>query len=189
MAERLVVLSDMWGAKKGLWITSYLGYLQQYFEITYYDCQQLANLDVIVKSADNINRAFVEGGIDTAVAHLLKKEKEPAHYLGFSTGGTIAWKANLIGLPMKSLYTVSSTRIRAEEKKPSCSTTLLFGDSDVYRPNQEWYKKIGIEGQLIKGFGHNLYTDEKNISKVCLDLLNAVTKKPKEDKSKQIKIA
>ena len=35
MAERLVVLSDMWGAKKGLWITSYLGYLQQYFDIVF----------------------------------------------------------------------------------------------------------------------------------------------------------
>ena len=35
MAERLVILSDLWGAKKGLWITSYLGYLQQYFDIVW----------------------------------------------------------------------------------------------------------------------------------------------------------
>ncbi len=189
MAERLVILSDMWGAKKGLWITSYLGYLQQYFDVTYYDCQELANLDITVPSSDNIHKAFVEGGIDTAVAHLITKEKEAAHYLGFSTGGTIAYKANLMGLPMKSLYTVSSTRIRAEEKRPDCPTTLLFGDEDIYRPKQEWYDTLGVNGELIKGFGHNLYTDEKNISKVCLDLLNSVTQKSKKEKSVHIKIA
>ncbi len=44
MAERLVVLSDMWGAKKGLWITSYLGYLQQYFDIVFYDSLQLSDI-------------------------------------------------------------------------------------------------------------------------------------------------
>ena len=41
MAEKLIILSDMWGSKKGLWITSYLGYLQQYFDITYYDSQPI----------------------------------------------------------------------------------------------------------------------------------------------------
>lgn len=184
MAERLVIVSDMWGVKNGLWITSYLGYLQQYFDITFYDCQQLAHLDVLVRSEENIHQAFVDGGIATAAAHLLKKEKEPVHYLGFSTGGTIAWKANLMGLPMKSLYTVSSTRIRTESKGPDCPTTVLFGDNDIYRPKSVWYEEVGVKGELIKGFGHNMYTDEKVIQKVCLDLLHSVTqvtnKKEKE---------
>ncbi|MEP3210969.1 MAG: hypothetical protein ABJN95_17420 [Maribacter sp.] len=189
MAEKLVILSDMWGAKKGLWITSYLGYLQQYFDITYYDIQQLSNLDVTVHTTENVHRAFVEGGIDTAVAHLLKKESEPAHYLGFSMGGTIAWKSGLLGLPMKSLYTVSSTRIRAEETKPDCKTIALFGDQDVYRPKLDWHQKVGVKSELIEGFGHTMYGDEKIIGKVCLDLLNAVTQKPKEEKTIQIRIA
>ncbi len=189
MAEKLVILSDMWGSKKGLWITSYLGYLQQYYDIVFYDCQQLANIDLTVSSEENIHSAFVEGGIDTAVAHLLKKETAPAHYLGFSTGGTIAWKANLLGLPMKSLYTVSSTRIRAEENRPDCKTTVLFGDTDLYRPKQDWYKKLNIEGELIKDFGHELYTDEKNIQKICLDLLNTVIQKPKPGVVEKIRIA
>ena len=46
MARRLVVLSDLWGSKKGLWITSYLGYLQQYYDIVYYDSRQLADMDL-----------------------------------------------------------------------------------------------------------------------------------------------
>lgn len=177
MAEKLVIISDMWGARKGLWITSYLGYLQQYFDITYHDSQQLANLDVQVKSAENLHHAFVEGGIDTAVAHLMKKENKPAHYLGFSTGGTIAWKAGLQGLPMKSLYTVSSTRLRAETHKPDCPTVALFGDNDVYRPKADWYTNVGIKPEIFTGFGHEMYTDEKIIGKVCLDLLKAVTQK------------
>ncbi|NNE77093.1 MAG: hypothetical protein HKN31_08475 [Pricia sp.] len=185
MAERLIILSDMWGAKKGLWITSYLGYLQQYFNITFYDCQHLANLDVSISSEENIHRAFVEGGIDTAVAHLLKKETEPAHYLCFSLGGSIAWKAGLLGLPMKSLYAVSSTRIRSEVNKPDCPTRVLFGDGDIYRPKSNWYENIGIQGELIKGFGHEMYTDEKTIQKVCLDLLNLVTQKAITEKKEK----
>ncbi|WP_299431427.1 hypothetical protein [uncultured Maribacter sp.] len=182
MAERLVIISDMWGAKKGLWITSYLGYLQQYFDIVFYDSQQLANLDLKVNSGENIHKAFVDGGIDTAVAHLLKKEKVESHYLAFSTGGTIAWKAATLGLPMKSLYNVSATRIRNEESKPKVPTKLIFGKNDAYKPSHEWEKKLGVESERIENFGHTLYTDEKIIKKVCMDLLNQVTKLPNKAK-------
>lgn len=175
MAERLVVVSDMWGAKKGLWITSYLGYLQQYFDIVFYDCQQLANLDLQVYTEENVHNSFVNGGIDTAVAHLLRKESEPSHYLAFSTGGTIAWKAALQGVPMKSLYVISATRLRFETVRPSNKVELMYGERDENRPSEEWAKKIGCEMELMEGFGHTLYSDEKNIRKVCQDLLATVT--------------
>ncbi|MGB7395350.1 MAG: hypothetical protein WA913_13235 [Pricia sp.] len=187
MAERLVIVSDMWGVKKGLWITSYLAYLQQHFDITFYDCQQLAHLEVIVQTEENIHKAFVEGGIDTAATHLLKREQEPAHYLGFSTGGVIAWKASQLGLPMKSLYTVSATRIRSDLKTPLCPTTVLFGDTDMYRPKSDWYEKTKVKGELIKGFGHQMYTDEKVIQKVCLDLLRSANQKAvKKEREKAV---
>ena len=175
MAERLVVLSDIWGVKKGLWITSYLGYLQQYYNIVFYDIQQLAHIDLTVNCEENLHDAFVKGGIDTAVAHLLRKEKTPSHYLAFSTGGTIAWKAALKGLPMKSLYTISATRIREEKMKPDCKMTLVYGEKDLYTPKKNWRKKLGIEFEMIPNFGHDLYADEKIISKVCQDLLASVT--------------
>ena len=174
MAERLVVISDMWGAKKGLWITSYLGYLQQYFDIVFYDCQQLANINITVDSGENLHREFVEGGICTAVAHLLKKETVPSHYLAFSTGGTIAWKAALLGLPMKSLYNVSATRLRMEEELIKAPVTLMYGSNDVNKPTQEWADNLGTTLELIPNFGHELYTDEKIIQKVCQDLLGRV---------------
>ncbi len=189
MAEKLVIVSDMWGSRKGQWITSYLGYLQQYFDITYYDSQQLGNIDVPVNTSENIHRAFVEGGIDTAVAHLMRKESEPAHYLAFSTGGTIAWKAGLKGLPMKSLYTVSATRIRTEENKPECAITALFGDNDIYRPRADWYAKQNLNSDIVKGFGHTMYTDEKVIDKVCLELLKSVTQKHKTNTLQKVQVA
>ena len=129
--EKLVILSDLWGAKRGLWITSYLGYLHQYYDIEYYDIQQLAHIDAPIYTEKELHTAFVNGGIDTAVEHLLKRNKKPAHYLAFSTGGTIAWKANLKGLPMKSLYAVSATRIRMESNMIDCDVDLLFGEKDL----------------------------------------------------------
>ena len=186
MAERLVIISDMWGVKKGLWITSYLGYLQHYFDITFYDSQALAHLDVQVLNQENIHRAFVEGGIETAASHLLKKEHKPAHYLGFSMGGSIAWKANLLGLPMKSLYTISATRIRNETKFPNCKTTVLFGDTDNCRPKAAWYNTANLNSELIKGFGHNMYNDEKIIKKVCLDLLKSVHQTEISEKKEKV---
>src|SRR5690606_7019633 len=128
MTNRLVILSDMWGSRKGLWITSYLGYLQQYYDITFYDCQHLANINIAIDSPENVNKEFINGGIDTAVAHSLTKETEPSNYLAFSTGGTIAWKAALRGLPMKSLYAISSTRLRLEMEKPIGDIKLLYGE-------------------------------------------------------------
>ncbi|MFK5974843.1 MAG: hypothetical protein QM485_16390 [Flavobacteriaceae bacterium] len=176
MAERLVMVSDMWGTKKGLWITSYLGYLQQYFDIVFYDSQHLANIDLTINTEENIHKAFVDGGIDTAAACLLKKEKMiPSHYLAFSTGGTIAWKAALMGLPMKSLYTVSATRIRLENSRPQIPTTLIYGSNDKFIPSDNWFERLGVEKESIKNFGHTLYTDEKIIQKVCLNLLENVT--------------
>ena len=177
MAEKLVILSDMWGVKRGLWITSYFGYLQQYYDIEFHDCQQLGNVDVTVNTEENVHKAFVEGGIDTAVAHLMKKHTEPAHYLAFSTGGTIAWKAGAKGLPMKSLTAISPTRIRNEEKGPNCEMDILFGENDNFRPDANWAKKVGVTLDVVPNFGHQLYSDEKIISEVSLKLLQRVTRR------------
>ncbi|MGB3144857.1 MAG: hypothetical protein WBB24_12180 [Maribacter sp.] len=178
MAEKLVIVSDMWGAKKGLWITSYLGYLQQYFDITFYDSQQLANLDIVVQTEENVHNAFLEGGIETAVAHLLKKEKTPCYYLAFSTGATIVWEAAKKGLPVKSLYGVSPTRIRHTNAKPAVNFQLLYGSKDEFRPSDDWANRLGIDLEIASNYGHSLYTDDTIIQKVSLDLLQQVTQIP-----------
>lgn len=184
MAERLVVLSDMHGAKKGLWITSYLGYLQQYFDIVFYDCKDLAAIALEVNSDINIQKEFMEGGIDTAVAHLLTKEVIPSHYLTFSVGGTIAWKAGKQGLPVKSLFAISPMDLHSSWTSPEFPFKLLYGESDPGMPDQAWQYEMGENCRVEPMFGHQLYSDEKIISKVCLELLEVILLK-KESKPKK----
>ncbi len=178
MAERLVVVSDMWGSKKGLWITSYLGYLQQYFDIVFYDSRELAHLDKSITKADEIYSAFINGGLETAVAQLLHKELEPSHYLTFCAGGTIAWHAAKRGLPIKSLYAVSPKDLHVEDEGPYCPVTLLYGELEETLPSVEWSVLTKTQVERIPNFGHEMYSDEKIIRKVCLDLLELVIKKP-----------
>ncbi len=173
MAERLVILSDMWGSKKGLWITSYLGYLQSYFDIVFYDCRELAYLDVKFNTRENIYDAFVNGGLNTAVGQLLKKEIEPSHYLTFCAGGTIAWEAALKGLPIKSLYAISPLNLHIAKQKPDIAVNLLYGEFQQHIPESEWGSVKGITLEKMPKFGHDLYSDEKIIKKVCLDLLES----------------
>lgn len=188
MAERLVVLSDMWGAKRGLWITSYLGYLQQYFEIVYYDSQELADIEVPVRTRENVCNAFVQGGYKTAVTQLLSRETAPSHYLTFCAGGTIAWRAALMGLPMKSLFAISPLWLHRQDQKPDAKVKLLFGEYQEHRPVPQWAEELGVPMEVVPRFGQTLYSDEKIIRKVCLELLEAVAHKvPAEEKQKPAK--
>ncbi len=177
MAEKLVILSDMWGSKKGLWITSYLGYLQQYFDIQYYDTQQLAGVDIVVCTPENLMKAFQSGGMDTAVAQLLNKEEEPCHYLTFCAGGTVVWHAALQGLPMKSLYAISPMDLPMDAEKPACPVRLLYGKNDTELPSEEWARDKGVSLEVLPQYGHELYSDEMIVQKVCLRLLEAVIHK------------
>jgi hypothetical protein len=177
MAERLVILSDIWGAKKGLWITSYLGNLQQYYDIIYYDTQQLAGLDVLIHSRENLNEAFLHGGLHTAVAQILKMESIPSHYLTFGSGGNVAWQAALKGLPAKSIYAVSPYNIHLANEMPCCPISLLYGEIDESIPSLEWSEMMEIPVEAVPRFGKELYSDEKIIQMICLKLLESVMKK------------
>lgn len=177
MAERLVILSDMWGSKKGLWITSYLGYLQQYFDIVFYDCQQLGDISLPVDTYENVCNEFSNGGLETAVAHLLRKETTPSHYLAFCAGGTIAWKAAAKGLPIKSLHAVSAKIDQSETKAPLFPVTMIYGQYDEFAPSKIWTSALGVSMDVVPSFGHELYTDEKIIKMVCQSLLGKVIQK------------
>lgn len=182
MVERLVILSDIWGSKKGLWITTYLGYLQQHFDIVFYDCQQLANIDLAVETEENLREAFQHGGTETAIAHLLNKEGQGnAHFLTFGIGGHITWKAGLRGLKIKSLYAVSSPAMSLEEQRLDCRTTLLYGGNDNGAPGAAWELSMGVVLEKVPLFGHELYSDDKIIQKICQELLGRAIKKQLQD--------
>ncbi len=176
MAEKLVVISDKWGAKKGLWIASYFGYLQQYYDIVFHDCQQLGNVDVSIFSEENIDKAFNEKGIASAVSNLIKKETQQAHYLAFGTGATVAYKASLKGLPAKTITAISALGIESEEQAPNADIRLIYGECDKSKPSLKWAKSVGANLTIVPNFGHTLYSDEKIISEVSLELLENITK-------------
>jgi len=177
MAERLVILSDLWGAKKGLWITSYLGYLQQYFDIVYYDTSQLADLDTGLTSAEDLCTAFDNGGLERAVRNLMAKESTPGHYLTFCAGGTVVWNAAKEGLPVESLYAVSPLNMHRETDVPDCQLTLVYGEYMDNRPSKDWALNMGAPMEIIPRFGREMYSDEKIIQKVCKDLLDEALRK------------
>lgn len=177
MAERLVVLSDMWGSRKGLWITSYLGYLQQYFDIVYHDSQVLADLQNVVKTPESLCEAFLKGGYDRAVSELLRKEQEESHYLTFCAGGTIAWSAALRGLPMKSLLAVSPLWMHEQSETPHVPVKLMYGEYMDNRPSEAWAEQMGVQMEVVPRFGRELYSDEKIIQQVCRELLERIIQK------------
>ncbi|MDF0707980.1 hypothetical protein [Flagellimonas okinawensis] len=177
MAEKLVVISDKWGAKKGLWIASYFGYLQQYYDIVFHDCQQLGNVDVSIFSEENIDKAFNEGGVERAVSNLIRKESEPAHFLAFGTGAAVTYKAVLKGLPAKSVTAISALGIENEDQLLSADVDLIYGECDKLKPGLGWAKSVGAKLRIVPNFGHSLYSDEKIISDISLELLEKVTKK------------
>lgn len=177
MAERLVILSDLWGAKKGLWIASYLGYLQQYFDIVYYDTSQLADLETGMLKPEDLNDAFDKGGLKRAVRALMAKETTPSHYLTFCAGGTVVWNAARKGLPVRSLYAVSPLYLHRETEAPDCQVTLVYGEYMDRRPSRDWALKLGAPMEVIPRFGKTMYSDEKIIQKVCRDLLDEALRK------------
>lgn len=185
MAKRLVVLSDLYGSKKGLWITSYLGYLQQYFDIVYYDSRELADMDLPpVHNVEELHHAFAESGMKRAASQLLSKEKEPSHYLTFGGGGSIAWQGALMGLPIERLYAISPLCLQKIGERPTCRVTLVYGEYHENRPAPLWFRHMGLDPEVVPKFGQELYSDEKIIQKVCLALLEDITK---GDKGKHLK--
>ena len=146
---RLILLSDLWGKGKSNWVTQYTTLLKKHFDVRYYDSCELAAVDKNDYTEEQLHSQFINSGIDKAVEALLQKEKEAIYIIGFSIGGTIAWKASLLGLKVTALFTISSTRLRYETQKPSETITLFFGEDDHYKPNFQWFEKMELKEYLF----------------------------------------
>jgi pimeloyl-ACP methyl ester carboxylesterase len=64
-----------------------------------------------------------------------------------------------------------------EAPKPDCPVRLLFGEKDEVLPSKEWAASKGISLEVLPQYGHELYSDEMIVQKVCLRLLEAVINK------------
>jgi dienelactone hydrolase len=171
MKPRLIILSDLWGKEKSGWVSAYIELLKDKFEIQYYDCCELGIIDKINYTEENLHSQFVNGGIEKAVQHLLKAEKNQINVLAFSIGGTIAWKAALQGLNIRSLFAVSSTRLRYEDEIPNGAIKLYYGENDSNVPNENWFQKHSIDFKIIKKKEHGFYTEKDFATSICKEVL------------------
>jgi dienelactone hydrolase len=171
MKPRLIILSDLWGKEKSDWISNYVSLLKDKFEIQCYDCCELGAIDKTNYIEENLHSQFVTGGIAKAVEHLLKAEKNQIDILGFSIGGTIAWKGALMGLNVKNLFAVSSTRLRYENGIPNGIIKLYYGENDSYIPSENWLKKHSINFEIIKNKEHDFYTEKDFATSICKEIL------------------
>ncbi|WP_348824336.1 alpha/beta hydrolase [Flavobacterium aestuarii] len=171
MKPRLIILSDLWGKEKSDWVSIYIELLEEKFEIQYYDCCELAEIDKTEYFEENLHSQFINGGIEKAIANLLKKEKDQVVVLAFSIGGTIAWKTALEGLNIRSFFAVSSTRLRYENETPTGRIKLYYGENDRNKPNNDWFQKHSIALEIIKKKGHSFYTDKYFAIEICNEIL------------------
>lgn len=171
MKPKLIILSDLFGFDNSEWIEEYVKLLETNFEIALYDSYKLAEINNNNLSEIEFHNQFINGGIKQAVTNLIKIENNEIHILAFSIGGTIAWKAALESINIKSIYAVSSTRIRYEIKKPSGNIYLLFGENDPFKPKNAWFQKLKLEAEIIKNGLHEIYKNEEVIQKLCKQII------------------
>lgn len=168
---RLVILSDLWGIKQSDWLQYYIQHLKNTFYIQYYDCRVLGNLDLNENNEKELHSKFLNSGIDTAISELKKKEKLPAQILAFSIGGLIAWKFALETDKVKSLWLISSTRLRLENTKPNCYIQLYYGQDDPNRPKKNWFDQLELTPLLLKNKQHDIYTEASFASIISTELI------------------
>lgn len=163
----LIIISDMHGYDKDS-IPHYMRYDLDNYDCRYYSVKQLAQ---IKNSIQDAHSQYVEHGIQSAIKSLLELQFEAVSVLAFSIGGTIAWKAALSGLKIKSLIAVSSTRLRLEINKPDCDIKLIYASNDPYKPSQNWFYEMALEPIIIEGAGHDIYK-QLEIRKIISEILS-----------------
>lgn len=173
MKQRLIILSDLWGIGRSQWWPNYVQPLRQHFELEWYDCCQLGEIDLKDYEQQKIHQQFLEGGIERAISNLLAAEKQqaPALILAFSIGGTIGWKAIQQGLICEYFCAVAATRLRKEHKIFPVKGKLYYGADDPFRPKEPWsQQQVNLSYELLHCYGHEAYTKPK-VAKTIIDEL------------------
>jgi pimeloyl-ACP methyl ester carboxylesterase len=174
MKPRLIILSDLWGKEKSDWVSVHVELLKDKFEIQYYDCCELGGIDKVNYTEESLHSQFVNSGIEKAVENLLKVEKNQVDILAFSIGGTIAWKAALKGLNVRSLFAVSATRLRYEDEIPNGAIKLYYGENDSNKPSNDWFEKHSIDFEIIKNREHVFYAEKDCSTLICDEILKKI---------------
>jgi hypothetical protein len=177
MKSKLIILSDLWGSENSLWTKEYLSKLESFFEISFYDCCEFAEITYANSTEESRHNQFVNGGIDKAVRNLNKLNIKDTIILGFSIGGTIGWKYALLNNNVIALFAISSTRLRYETIKPKCNIKLIFGNDDQYKPNENWITELNVKVELVSNIGHDIYKNKTYINSICNKILTVSSQK------------
>jgi len=168
LKKKLLIFSDLWGEKRATFLPQYITLLQSKFDIEFLDCCQIGRVNTSNYNQETLHQQFINGGINLAVENLLKKYSAEVDVLAFSIGGTIAWKANSLGLKVRNFYAVSATRLRYETEKPKSQIRLFYGGLDTYRPNEKWFENLEITDYCIfENEGHDIYQKSDIIQQIC----------------------
>lgn len=165
--EKLVILSDLWGNIKSDWLAHYTTILKNHFEVEYYDCRELGEIDLEEYSEEKIHQQFMNGGVERAVQNLLKKETNTINVLGFSIGGYIAWKSACEGLKVKNITAISSTRLRYENNRPECEIDLIYAENDQFKPENDWYNRLKLNSRIYDEEEHDFYAKKEYAINIC----------------------
>jgi len=166
----LFVLSDIHGNIYQDWMKEYASTLSPFFQVKLFDCQELAGISNLEPS--QVHAEFLNGGMDRAISTLEALDDQPTAILGFSIGGTIAWKFALRN-QVQSLHVVSATRIRKEVEKPMSTITVYFGDQEEHGPNTEWFNTMDLSPVILKGEVHECYRNKRTLELVCGNMIAA----------------
>lgn len=167
----LYIILDMLSTDFETWFDLYFEQLEPMYNIFTYTPRTLGEIDLNITAKDEIHSEFIHGGIEKAVEKLNSMVTKEAIVLGFSIGGTIAWKASLKNKNIKELFLISPTRVRLEPKKSSSKINLYFGEDDVYKPNKDWFQKMNINPILIDKSDHEMYKDSLFALALCDDII------------------
>ena len=162
MKPLLVLLSDLWGAKKSEWWPLNTDFLGSHYEPIWLDSCTLGGINTMPYTQEHLHQQFIHGGIDRAVTNLLQQSQQwptSRTILAFSVGGVIAWKAIQAGLKVDRLYAISATRLRYEEVPLLMNGQLWYGSDDAFRPQSEWLAQQQLKTEILVGYGHDCYQD------------------------------
>lgn len=162
---RIAVLSDLFGISNEPWMEAYRNALKTHFTVVEYDCRELAQIAHL--DPDEIHYAFTHGGIEQAVNNLRLAEQHDVWLLGFSVGGTIAWKFALESTQCSAVFAVSATRLRDETKAPTSQKVLYFGELEEFGPKQEWFDRMNIQPIVLPNQSHECYKNHKVTTLIC----------------------
>ena len=172
--SKLLILSDMWGEPQGYWIEHYKHLLSPYFQISVLDICALGRINLEEYSQESIHSQFLDGGIEKAVTALSNMNLTFDAVLGFSMGGTKAWKAMNTGLSSAYLFAISATRIRHEYLAPKCAISLYFGEYDQYKPDSQWCLHFNLWPNKVPKKRHDFYRELESAKIISDEIMKTV---------------